>query len=883
LAISSLPAWLVNNTVDSMRDPFFERGDRDLHRQIRDRYRFVPADSDLPDDATNRLDQDFEAILARRDLGQKQWQRLWQNVTAGGSPWAAGDQSEIVRWKRDRTFCVFYCPCKLKRNRHFDPHLKASLAREIGNFHTAEEVVEQNRKVMAESLRLNPLPTLLKSPSDFDQPVQKPPVDPGRKNRTETGANVSHGRLAFELPCDLIQPTQERSAVFQAYSDAFKIVIDGRRKTYFVRLVDVRQILQRRRAHIQTAIEIFCANGRAFFLNFPNESAPEIIRRIRKLEFASDTRIQTQRDFSIYFQTLGFTERWAQGEMSTFEYLMRLNIFSGRTFNDLSQYPFFPWVIRDYTSENLDLTSPATFRDLSRPIGALGKHRFQELQQRRKEMAVFEQQSYLYSSYVICPLSICLWLIRQEPFTTLHIQLQSGRFDHANRIFASIADSWHFATHHFNNYRELLPEFYFTAGFLCNENGFDLGTNRKERVNDVALPPWSHNSPHEFVYLMRKALECEFVSQRIHHWIDLVWGYQQSGPEAEKADNVYQWDFYESAYKTEAGSTAARRAEIQATMCHVGQVPPQLFHAPHPARERRRPRSLLSRAIHQVIATGELQAAFVYSLSDVSVRVVFSRGKWIGRVDVNLEEGGRVLMDLPQENFREQIAAISAPSLFVTETGKVVGRDDRVESLSSIGERVTHLVSDREFSAFVVDQSTLRILGPDLFLTVPFYGEGILCSAISLSFKIIACGTSSGHVIITSLLGGRNVNVVDVGDVRTERILISSLWGFIIVYGVSQAGKKCVLVHDVNGRLIRQVAVNFAVQSWTCYGSRDGFDYLVIASEDGKVYHTEAFYFAIGTPVLRTQEQLMTVAHHADSNVSFVVTRTGRLHCLPIV
>ena len=38
---------------------------------------------------------------------------------------------------------------------------------------------------------------------------------------------------------------------------------------------------------------------------------------------------------------------------------MQLNTLAGRTYNDLSQYPVFPWVIADYTSEALDLSSPA--------------------------------------------------------------------------------------------------------------------------------------------------------------------------------------------------------------------------------------------------------------------------------------------------------------------------------------------------------------------------------------------------------------------------------------------------------------------------------------------------------------------------------------------
>jgi hypothetical protein len=45
---------------------------------------------------------------------------------------------------------------------------------------------------------------------------------------------------------------------------------------------------------------------------------------------------------------------------------MYLNTISGRSYQDLNQYPIFPWIIADYESEKLDLNTPATYRDLSK-------------------------------------------------------------------------------------------------------------------------------------------------------------------------------------------------------------------------------------------------------------------------------------------------------------------------------------------------------------------------------------------------------------------------------------------------------------------------------------------------------------------------------------
>lgn len=50
---------------------------------------------------------------------------------------------------------------------------------------------------------------------------------------------------------------------------------------------------------------------------------------------------------------------------------MHLNEAGNRSFSDLTQYPIFPWVIADYNSDKIDLNQKKTYRDLSKPIGAL--------------------------------------------------------------------------------------------------------------------------------------------------------------------------------------------------------------------------------------------------------------------------------------------------------------------------------------------------------------------------------------------------------------------------------------------------------------------------------------------------------------------------------
>ena len=65
------------------------------------------------------------------------------------------------------------------------------------------------------------------------------------------------------------------------------------------------------------------------------------------------------------FKMSDMTAKWQRREISNFDYLMFLNTLAGRTFNDLGQYPVFPWVITNYDSEQLDINDAANYRDLS--------------------------------------------------------------------------------------------------------------------------------------------------------------------------------------------------------------------------------------------------------------------------------------------------------------------------------------------------------------------------------------------------------------------------------------------------------------------------------------------------------------------------------------
>ncbi|KAJ3091789.1 hypothetical protein HK102_013434 [Quaeritorhiza haematococci] len=230
------------------------------------------------------------------------------------------------------------------------------------------------------------------------------------------------------------------------------------------------------------------------------------------------------------------TQKWCQRDISNFEYLMRLNSLAGRSYHDLTQYPVFPWILSDYESEELDLEDAASFRDLSKPMGAQGKERAEKFIERYSCWDDPTGAPGHYAVHYSSAMIVCAYLIRLEPFTQQYLKLQGGHFDHPDRLFHSIAMSWKTASQlNMADVRELIPEFFYLPEFLMNSNNFDFGTNQKgEKIDNVVLPAWAHGDPKIFIQKHREALESEYVSAHLHEWIDLIFGYKQQGEEAVK-------------------------------------------------------------------------------------------------------------------------------------------------------------------------------------------------------------------------------------------------------------------------------------------------------------------------------------------------------------
>lgn len=121
----------------------------------------------------------------------------------------------------------------------------------------------------------------------------------------------------------------------------------------------------------RSALELFLVDQTSYFINFTTKTRNKIYSKILSLQPPNIAEYGSGRSPSELLKSSGYTQKWMNREISNFEYLMHLNTIAGRSYNDLSQYPVFPWILADYTSAELDLTKSETFRNLSKPIGVV--------------------------------------------------------------------------------------------------------------------------------------------------------------------------------------------------------------------------------------------------------------------------------------------------------------------------------------------------------------------------------------------------------------------------------------------------------------------------------------------------------------------------------
>jgi hypothetical protein len=291
---------------------------------------------------------------------------------------------------------------------------------------------------------------------------------------------------------------------------------------------DLRDVFKRRFLFRDVALEMFFNDGQNALITLNlterDELYSKLVSRVSVHEDSGNTIFGGEMDnyiasglsntfrlSSIFGSSTLYdlAQRWERREITNFQYLMYLNAIAGRSYNDLTQYPVFPWILADYQSSELDLTDEKTFRDLSKPMGAQTAERRVEFADRYKQWGETNDPApaFHYGTHYSSAMIVCSFLIRLEPFTQHYLKLQGGTFDHADRLFDSIGKAWESASEkNMGDVRELIPEFFYLPEFLTNVNKFNFGVKQGtgEAIDSVLLPSWAHGDPKIFIQKHRE-------------------------------------------------------------------------------------------------------------------------------------------------------------------------------------------------------------------------------------------------------------------------------------------------------------------------------------------------------------------------------------------
>ena len=437
---------------------------------------------------------------------------------------------------------------------------------------------------------------------------------------------------------------------------------------------DIEEIVERRILYSWQGFEIFLKNGKSYMINMLNKLNYDKIIDILK---SNKNILFRDKDFLINKQEI--TNQWKIKKLPTYEYLLFINKFSSRSYNDITQYYIFPWILLDFsqineiiknekgifefkrkhkiesilkkqkkeqekkekmgkkenekkvkkekkekkdkkeiTEENIKIEKKQKsneeilelvkkYRDFKYPVTAQGERQKQikteKYNDEEEKFAVHHGTHYSTGSYVE------YYLMRNEPYTTLIVELQNYNQEDPNRLLLRIKDTINIINTGYDN-RELIPELFSKIDYLVNVNcGFFGIKKNKELVDDIDFnmeknPLAIYNNityGSKFILLHKKILNSDTIALNLNNWIDNIFGIMQHPQQkkiAAKSLNIFPKSTYEQMnnleeklqklsvkYKDDTPKLIKRFINKVNVIISFGQCPHVVFHEEHKNRD----------------------------------------------------------------------------------------------------------------------------------------------------------------------------------------------------------------------------------------------------------------------------------------------------------
>lgn len=473
-------------------------------------------------------------------------------------------KSKEITMKRDNCSCFDFCPYKFK------PIIKPKSYKiwQLKKTYLRNGIAYSDVDIQTENLEFD-------SEQMTDLPISR--------------------KFTFVEPCLLIETTKVRKALCLISTKQFILLIRKNRNRYMdynkrappiqslhkiylqrklkrdykivnIDITKILNIFKRKRYQKDTAIELFLIDGQSFFLDFSPKTNHEILEAfsVHPL-FGESNKIHKEEPLEYFNESKQTnTSLWVLGQISNFTYLMTLNTFSGRTFNDILQYPIMPTLTSDLKSIDRNLTFPSFYQQATQSTDE------SELEMEEFGDPVDLEIEEMFHTSPLPPATIDNYLVRIEPFTSIHLKMQSNQFINHNHMM----NFFHSFNDELNHLYELPPEFYFSPEIFDNMNKINIEPiNLNEKITS-----------YEIVYKLRQLLESKDVSNNLHKWIDLIWGVKQKGELALKYRNYLHPFILEDVWSREACMLVKADDQVLSIITLYGTMPQQLFTELHPCK-----------------------------------------------------------------------------------------------------------------------------------------------------------------------------------------------------------------------------------------------------------------------------------------------------------
>lgn len=664
--------------------------------------------------------------------------------------------------------------------------------------------------------------------------------------------------------CELIKIEKKMLCRFSVLKNNFVL-----EKQVVIKEINADQILHifiRNRKQKQTAIEFYLTNGRSYLLDFKPVLATKVINSFKGMTFPNIIYYekQTHRDFVKFTHLL---DKWRSREISNYQFILQLNLFTGRSFKDPENYLLFPWLFIDEKQK---------LRNLDFPIVAQSREKIDHYTHDTDQ-----------NGFMTAPSNVMLltyYFVRLSPYTELHIKIHDNKFDVKERMFRTFNS---FLTNLITDHesKESTPEFFnFPEAFL------DL--SQRSGAGDLVVPS-SFSSIFEFIYLNRKLLESKEITENIGKWIDLIWGFSQRGEEAKKRVNIYYHCLYEDIW-----SIAEEKEEtVEYILSSLGSIPPCVFKGRIPPRD---PDFVGHRAASSIWRQNKFSETSICEIrfdaksihrsffsmkgDDLVLFAITSEGDILKYI-INLQYGRM------ENAYSFQMKAHPSSQFYY---------DNEILYVFDNNSNCVNALSQGQTLEMKVDMPAIDFIGGGLFniiitctrtgsiyqwdindLSVSTYlmsvfSDTLKTVSISQEFDVLVYTTANQYLEIYSLSNERIVNSVYLEDELSYKIMITQSFGYILV-----VTDRSLWLFTINGFLIKKIENSIGVDALSTWKDKNDIDFICFSDVNGKIFVFEAFYPEKLIHLTSCHQKIASISYVQELHSIVAITTEASLLTIP--